>query len=674
LLTIVGPGGIGKTSLAIELARSLAEGTADGAWLIPLDAVDDPAHVAAAIARTLGVYEGPERPVAEGVSRHLAELDTLLVLDNFEQVIDAAPFVSVLLRAAGRLRIVVTSRAPLRVDGEHEYALGPLEGGGGEAIARRPASGDGPAVRLFIERARAVSPSWDPGTATATIREICEHLDGLPLGIELAAARVALLPLTAIRDRLAARLPLPGGGRRDAPDRQRTLEGAIAWSVALLRDDQRTLLRRLAVFEGGFDLDQASEVAAGDGGAPIDVLDDVLELAEQSLLARVAIPDTGARLGGLRFRMLETIRTVALRDLDAAGETEPVRRRHAQAFLALAESAARQIPGGDQARWLDRLAEDQHNLPAAVTWSIEHGPVEWAQRLVAALWRYWQLSGRLREGRELVDRAVELGPDEPTPARMWAVMAAGSIAYWQADSERAHGMYREELELARQIGDIAGEADATFNLSATGFIVGDRTSSLDLVRQARALYEQAGDQVGADRTLWAEHNVLAYEGRIAEAMPLVYEAAKRYEANGDVMYQAQSAGSLSWMAMMAGDRATSITWGSRALASTHALRDVASTTLTVAAAAILLLEWERWAESATLFGAYEHLSDVYGLKPPAGLGYMIELFRPVDRTLEQLRADDYEEARAAGRQMTLDGAVAYALDVLDRIMAEEAGG
>jgi hypothetical protein len=198
--------------------------------------------------------------------------------------------------------------------------------------------------------------------------------------------------------------------------------------------------------------------------------------------------------------------------------------------------------------------------------------------------------------------------------------------------------------------------------------------SMSLLHRARDLYEQVGDRIGADRTLWAEHNVLVYERRMDEAVPVLQEAVARYEANGDVMYQALSAGSVSWLAMITGDRATSIEWGSRALASTHALRDVASTTLTLAAGAILLLEWERWAESATLYGAYEHLSDVYGLRPPAGIGYVIELFRPVDRTIEQLEADDYGEAKNLGRQMTLDQAVAYTLDLLERIAAEDAAG
>ena len=253
LVTLTGPGGIGKTSLAVEVARSSAEVIPDGAWFVALDVVADPAQVPAVIARTLGLFDGPDRPAADGLSRYLADRSTLLVLDNFEHLLDAAPDVSVLLRASPGTRILVTSRAPLRINGEQEYPLGPLALGG-------PNPG---AAALFVERARAVRPGWDPGPDRVAVEETCKLLDGLPLGVELAAARISLLPIGAIRDRLARRMPLPGSGQRDLPARQRTLEGTIGWSYDLLEPDQQRLLRDLSVFEGGFDYEQAAQVAGG---------------------------------------------------------------------------------------------------------------------------------------------------------------------------------------------------------------------------------------------------------------------------------------------------------------------------------------------------------------------------------------------------------------------------
>jgi predicted ATPase/class 3 adenylate cyclase len=664
LLTITGPGGIGKTSVAIELARRFAPDVEGGAWLVPLDAVAEPAGIPGAVARALGLYDGPAFQAGDGVARQLAGREVVLVLDNFEHLLDGASWVAGLLQASAGVRVIVTSRAPLRIAGEQEYPLAPL------AATEDHSS---PAIRLFVDRARAARPGWDPGDGWADVREICDRLDGLPLGIELAAARVGVLTPAAIRDRLAARLPLPGQGPRGLPDRQRTLDGAIAWSYGLLGEGQRRLLRRLAVFDGDFDVEQARDLASADGPAAggADLLDDILELVDHSLLMPVAIPDAGPRMGGLRFRMLETIQAFALRELAAAGEEDDARAVHAAVFLALAEAAARHLPGGEQARWLDRLFEDHANLHAALAWSIDHGRVETAQRLAYALWRYWQLGGHMREGRELVDRVVELAPEEPTRARMWAVMAAGSIAYWQAESERAHRLYEEQLLLARQIGDLPGEADATFNLSATHFIAGERQETIAYLHAARALYERLGDEVGASRTYWGEHNFLAYERRFDEALPALAESARRYEANGDVMYQALAAGSMAWMCMVTGDRSGGIEWGIRSVAATYALRDVASTTLQLAGGAILLLEWERWMEAATLLAAYEHLSDVFGLKPPAGIGYVIELFRPVDRTLERLHADEFREASERGRAMSLDEAVTFALELLEQLRQDE---
>jgi predicted ATPase/class 3 adenylate cyclase len=657
LLTITGPGGIGKTSFAIELGHAVAPDYADGGWLVPLDAVSDASEVPGAAARALGLYDGPGRSPAEGVFRHLAEREQVLVIDNFEHVLDAASFVGRLLQGAPDVRLIVTSRAPLRIAGEQEYPLGPLARDGDDG-AELP-----PAVRLFVDRARGARPAWDPGPELPAVHEVCRLLDDLPLGIELAAARVALLPVTMIRDRLLARLPLPGPGPRGVPERQRTLESAITWSLDLLDESQRRLLRQLSVFDGGFDLDQAGAVAGRDGA---DVLDDVIALADHSLVVRDARSGAETGPGGLRYRLLETIRSLAMRELEARGELATVRGRHAGAYLELAETAARHWLTQDQARWLDRLAQDHENLRAAVEWSIDHGPVETAQRLSAALWRYWQFEGRLREGRELTGRVAALAIDEPTPARLWALGAAGGMAYWQADTPEANACYLEQLAVARQVGDLAGEADALFNLSATDFIMGGRETSMAYLLEARALYERLGDTKGAARTLWGEHNVVVYSGQPEDAREILDRLGDTFERNGDVMYQALSAGSYAFMSLMEGDVHAAIRAAGRAMSMHYVLRDVTTATITLVACALGFIEVHDPRAAATALGAYDALSERYGVKPPAGLGFMLEQFRAVDRTIEALRVEEYAEAYGAGARMSLDEAVAFTLETIDR--------
>jgi predicted ATPase/class 3 adenylate cyclase len=668
LLTITGPGGVGKTSLALELARRQAPAFADGAWMVALDEIEDPALVLAAVARVLGVWDGPARPVLAGLARHLETRETLLVLDNFEHVLAAARDVAQLLAAAEGLRIIVTSRAALRVRGEQEVPVGPLDHAGtGMAEQQVPA-----AVRLFEERARAVRPGWGTGVDPGIVREICERLDGLPLAIELAAARVSVLSAAAIRDRLAARLPLPGPGPRDAPDRQRTLDGAIAWSYDLLDEADRALLRDLAVFEGGFDLEQAA-IVAGQQDKDQDELDAIALLVDHSLLGRDDRPGHDDRPGAARYRMLETIRSFMLRRAgeDVARDRE-VRGRHARAFLALAEEAAQHFLGSDQPRWLDRLAEDDANLRAAVQWAIAAGEVELAQRLSAALWRYWQLAGHLTEGRALADAVLELpGAEEATAGRLWSLAAAGGMAYWQGEAARADALYRRQLEASLAIGDRPGEADALFNLASTAFILGSPAESRDLLDMVRSRYVDMGDERGAIRTDWGRANLLLSEGRPVDAIALLRAARERYLAHRDMTYVALASGSLSFAHLVMGNRIEALRWGRESLVTYHRLRDIATTTITLPAIAVYLVEFERHEAAAVAMGAYEALREVHGVEPPAGFALMIQALRPLERVMDVLRSDRFEAAVQHGRQLSLDQAVAYALDAIAGVEASE---
>jgi predicted ATPase/class 3 adenylate cyclase len=642
LVTLTGPGGIGKTSLAVEAARSTGDRSPDGAWFIPLAEVEDPAAVRSVIARTIGLFDGPDRPASEALEGYLKDRSVLLILDNFEQLLDASADVTSILAASPRSRIVVTSRAPLRVVGEQEYPLDPL----GDAC-----------VRLFIERARAVRPNWEPGADGAAVEEVCALVDRLPLGVELAAARVAHIPVPAIRDRLAANLPLPGSGPRNAPDRQRTLAGAIAWSHELLPRSSRLALHDLAVFDGSFDLEQAQAVIEGEG----DALDVLVDLVDQSLVKRDAPDASGA---GVRFRMLQTIRSFALDRLREEGREAAARSRHAWAYLALAETAATYLPGPDQPRWLDRLTVDYPNLRAAIRWSIDAGETELAQRFVAAMWRFWQQDGRLVDGTELADAALRIpGGDAPTRQRMAATSAAGGIAYWHGRSEDSVAYYKEELRIAQEIGDIAGEADATWNLGFDRFRRDDIPGLMELAERAQRLYEQAGDELGAARVAWSLITVVPGDHPNPKNRGGLVDLLARFERTGDSWYACQTMMSLAWVEIESGDFPSASRWFVRALQTSHALRDRTGTTIAIPLAALMAIEAGRPVDAARLMGASEHLCELYGVKAPLGLRELLRNSNPASISEVMLGKEHYAEAFAAGTQMTLDEVVALVVSI-----------
>ncbi len=666
LVTLTGPGGIGKTSLAIELARRRSVRTQDGAWFVALDTVDDPAQIASTIARTLGLFDGPDRPAADALPRFLAERSPLLVLDNFEHLLEGATDVSTILRASPGTRIVVTSRAPLHIAGEQDYPVRSLsedEPFDGPAVGR--ADGGGVASdRLFVERARAVRPGWEPGDEAATVREICDLLDGLPLGIELAAARIALLPLGAIRDRLAAHLPLPGTAPRDAPGRQRTLDGAIRWSHDLLPARQQRLLRRLAVFEGGFDLDQVPAVAATSGEATDALVDDLVALVDQSLATGRSVPGRGL---GVRFGLLRTIQSFALTELAASGEESDARRRHALAYLALAEEAVPDL-AASQGMWLDRLAIDDANLRSAMRWSIQAGDAPTALRFGAALWRFWQIDGHLAEGHDLMDAALAVpGAEAPTRERLAALAAAGGVAYWQADSATARRYYEDQLGLARRLSDRPAEADALFNIAHTQFIEGDGASAMTTMLQAATVYQELDDRRGLARIEWARGTVLMARGAPQAALEIFEAALIRLEELGDEPYRGMAMGSISWANLAIGDLREAFRWTVRALVQVVALRDVTSATVSLQVAAILAIDSGYAEEGAVVIGAFEALCERYGVRPPAGLDRMIRSQDPLARATGVLGPAALTTALERGSRMGLQDAIDLIIAVADQV-------
>jgi predicted ATPase/class 3 adenylate cyclase len=644
LITLTGPGGIGKTSLAIELARAHASDYRDGVWLVELDDVHDESMVRSVVARTLGLFDGPERTAVDALLPYLAERSMLLILDNFEHLLGAASEVLMLLRASPGSRVIVASRAPLRVAGEQDFPVDPL------AVA----TADDASIALFIERARNVRPTFTVGTDPGPVQEICRLLDGLPLGIELAAARVSLLPVTAIRDRLQARLPLPGPDQRGVPDRQRTLDDAIAWSYALLGPDRQRLLRDLSVFDGGFDLGQVQ--AVHEGG---DVLEPIVDLVDQSLVAREA--DGSFEL---RFHLLKTIETFALRELRAEGREDDARRRHALAFLALAEAWAPELPGALMRGVLQRLRLDHANLRSAIRWSIDHGEVEIALRLIAALWRYWQFDGHVSEGSALAAEALAMpGAEQPTAARLAALPAIGGLTYWAGETDAASTWYDEQLQLARTLGDRVAEADAAFNGIYGHYVIDDLDGARQMLHEAERLFLEIEDERGYARTAWTRGTNQMQAGDIDAAERIFRDGLVTFRAAGDPWYEALALGSLAWCAFARGDVRAAVDSFVRSLALSHALGDLATVTISLEIGAIAAFELGRVESGAVLLGAMETATATYGVLPPAGVARLISGRRGSEQIAETLDPATFEAAKARGRRLSLDEAVELILGI-----------
>ena len=649
LVTLTGPGGIGKTSLANEVARSMERGFADGAWQVALDAIDDPADLRTLIARTLGLFDGPTHTAADTLASFLADRSVLLVLDNFEHVIEGAPLVGELLAASPTSRVLVTSRAPLHVRGEQEYPVAPLSLEAGTAELEGDAAA---ARRLFIDRALAVRPNWDPGPDAATVDDICRLVDGLPLGIELAAARIGMLPTPVIRDRLAAHLPLPGPGSRDAPARQRTLDAAVAWSNDLLTPDLQALLGALAIFDGGFDVEQVTAVAGPDGA---DRLGDLIELADRSLV--VPVP-TGA--GGPRFRLLQTIAAFALGRVIAEGREQELRRRHAEAYLAMAIDAGLRLTTSYQRSTMQRTAPEIPNLRAATRWAIDAGEGELALRLVAHTWRLWHGHGLLSEGATLTRAALEMpGAPAAGSVRAWAVAAAGNIAYWQADSATAGRYYEEQIALARAAGDERCLVDGLFNMGHLAFIEGaDEAVQVAYIEDVIARYRDLGDERAVARARWARGVLAVGNGRPQEALAELSRGLADFERFDDPQYHAMSLGSMGWACFMLGDAPQAIRYSVDALVESYEMGDIGTSTISLHIGVLMAAMIGRFEDAAVLIGAFDALCERYAVRPPAALGRFITNLDPFGMTKAALDPEIYEANAARGRRLTLDEAVA----------------
>jgi predicted ATPase len=496
---------------------------------VALGTIGLPELVMPTIAQVMGIGEPGAQPL-DRLAEAIGGRSILLALDNFEQVVDAGSQVGELLARAPKLSILVTSRAPLRVYGEHEYPVPPL---GLPDLSHLPDLehfSQYESVSLFTERAMAVRPDFAVTSANApAVAEICVRLDGLPLAIELAAARVRVLTPSAILDRLGDRLGLLSGGARDLPARQQTLRGAIAWSHDLLNAEERRAFAHLSVFVGGATLDAIESVCFAKAEWR-DALDLVTSLVDKSLVRQDSDPD-----GAPRFRMLGTIREFASEQLDERGEAADLRDRHLGWLCGRVESLADSVLGPDQRERLDVYEREHDNVRAALDWAVGRGRTESALRILAATWRFWQFRGYLTEAREQAERILGLADMEAYPDRLAAGLeAAGGIAYWQADFVAAAAWYGRALAQARAGGDERAIANALYNMSSTySMIQTDQERSRAESLEALEIYRRLGDEAGAARALWALANSYYFFADFTGGIGIVEEALEIFRRLGD---------------------------------------------------------------------------------------------------------------------------------------------
>jgi predicted ATPase/class 3 adenylate cyclase len=705
LLTLTGPGGTGKTRLALQVAADVLGRYPQGVWLVELAPLADPALVPQALATVLGVRDDATRPLLTVLAEVVRPKRLLMLFDNCEHVIAAcAQAAEALVRACPHVQVLATSREALGITGETAYRVPSLSLPAAQSVALDTLR-QSEAVRLFDERARAAQPHFalTPANVAAVV-QVCRRLDGIPLALEMAAARVRGLAVEQVASRLDQRFRLLTGGSRTALPRQQTLQATVEWSYALLDRAEQTLFNRLSVFAGGWMLEAAEAVCAGGESTPEDVLDLLLRLVDKSLV----VADSGAE-SGIRYRLLETLRHYGRERLVTTEEAALVQGHHAAYFLALAEEAERRFQGGGQRSWLTRLDPEYDNLLAAAQWWIEQGETERSQRLAAALFGFWEIRGHRSQGRAVLKAALATPEATPTPTRVKALAVAGWMAISDEDLAQARALLTESLTLARQLADQHGVGFACLALAhwaghagdpaaqcrsarravrvlqasgdrwATGWALtelaqaylglGDTRTARTVCTESVALRQELGDRLGEAAALWHLAEICAAEGESVAAQRLLEKAITLGRAEGDLSTLIWSLYARGHLALEQGD-----------LAAAHALyteglicaRDGGYRPLQrrlVEACAALAAARGQPERALRLAGAvaalYDPLSTGGGsTRPLESRDAGTHRVRWRERAQQALGRAAAEAAWGEGQAMTLEEAVAYALEDL----------
>jgi predicted ATPase len=705
LITLAGPGGIGKTRLALQAAASVRTDFREGVWLVELAALADPALVPPAVAAVLGVREEGHRPLVDTLVDALRSRHLLLVLDNCEHLVEAcAQLAGALLRRCPHLRILATSREPLAITGEMTWRVPPLSLpalADGEHVSAVDDLARNEAVQLFVERTRAVRPHFSLSSHNApAVAQLCWRLDGIPLAIELAAARLRVLSVEQVLEHLDDRFALLTGGSRTLQPRQNSLRATLDWSYDLLSDAERTLFNRLSVFAGGFTLEAVAAVCAEEGIAeaeicPHDVLDGLTQLVDRSLVVVEEVPR-----GMVRYRMLETLRQYARLRLAAVGEAMHVDRRHAGYYLSLAEQAEPKLFGGAQVAWLDRLGVEQENLRAALAWSqTAEGAIGHGLRTAVALWWFWHLRGHAGEGSRWLEALLAHPADVPDVLRARALYREGHLRWDLGSYPAAIVLLEESLELAQRLGDHVTMALALVTLAvvydgqgaydraevlsrralalfqreehAWGIPLATRVLGRHVLfqgdhQQARALLTdsleralQLGDRWAIGQALWMLGLAARYEGDLRRAQALLEESVatfREFDERQDLARPLQTLGCVLRDLTDAGRARASLCEG-LALARDAGSRHIIAACL-VGLAGVACLD-RQFARAARLLGATDALlGATASTLPPAERADYARFTTLVHDTLGQ---PAQVTIHCEGKDMSLERAIAYAL-------------
>jgi len=661
LLTLTGAPGIGKTRLAMHIVSEHAASFADGVAFLSLASIRDPSLIIPTISRGVDVKGTSGLSLIESVKAALRRRNMLLVLDNFEQVVEAAPQVAELLAACPNLKAVVTSRSVLRVRGEHEYVVPPLAIPDLTALPAITTLAECEAVAFFLQRAREIVPDFRLTEANArAVAEICVRLDGLPLAIELAAPRLKLFSPEGLQVRLERRLHWLTGGPHDLPARQRTLRDAIAWSDELLQPDERRLFRWLSVFVGGWTMEAALAIGADDDATPSReqwIADGMTSLLNKSLLRRDPQPD-----GEPRFGMLETVREYALEQLVASDEDEGVRWRHARYFADLTERAEPYLYGAEQVTWLERLESEHANLRASLAWLLERDEAELALRLAGNLRNFWTVHDHLSEGQRWTEAALAKGADAPAELRAKALSAIAASALRQGNYDHARARFEENLALSREIGDQSVIAQTLLNLGSVANIEGDTARAVTLFEESLSLARAVKNQRTIARALNQLGEVARYQDDYAHAAAYYEESLLLWRQLAENERIAMVLHNLGPVVYRLGDHRRAIALLSESLALSSELRNTHGTAICLFAVAGIVGGHGQAAHAARLLGAADALRASIGVQ-----------WEPVDqaafdRSVATFRAhlDDarFAAAWAKGAAMTLSQAVEVAREAL----------
>jgi predicted ATPase/transcriptional regulator with XRE-family HTH domain len=655
LTTLTGPGGIGKTRLAIEVAQKAAEDFPDGVAFVALAPLGDAALVMPTVSRVLGLREAGGVHPLEALRQHLREKTFLLVLDNFEHVAEAAPEVVDLLGSCPNLSVLVTSRAPLRVRGEREYSVSPLAVPDPTRMPEAEEVAETPAAELFVERATEASPAFElTQKNAAAVAAICWRLEGLPLALELAAAHARFLGPTALLSRLDQ--ALQAGGARDLPERQRTMRATLDWSHGLLSEQEKALFRRLSVFAGGWTLEAAEAMGAAGETDTEEVVPLLGSLVEQSLVVAETSPE-----GGTRYRMLEPVRQYALERLRESDEADEARWRHARYYLALAEEAEPRIKERDQGEWLDRLEADNDNLRAAIGWSLEAGDARAAARIGWALGMYWVMRARHSEGRLLMEQTLAQRGDLPVEMRARALWALATCVYGSGDNERLMTISEEGVALSRKVGDTRAEAHTLGMMGFAALQLGELDRATLVLEEALEMFREQGDEWGAAHILTHLAVVPLRLGDYPRAAGYSEEALELTRRTGDRLAANIALYLLAQAAWATGEHGLATRYFRDALILTFEVVDRTNAAYCLQGLAAVARARDEPHRAARLLGAAEALLEAAGTHLYAQMDH--ELYQRVaDAARERLGEQAWAAARDEGRVMSFEEAVAYACE------------